>query len=67
MGEAQCQLAQHGAAVEEARRLQADASAALVSLSLRCENLAETLAAESCTRQVTPSPGCSPVSSDHRE
>ena len=43
--EAQCQLSQHGAAVEEARKLQAAASAALVSLGLRCEGLAETLTA----------------------
>ena len=50
--EAQCQLAQHGAAVEEARKLQADACAALVSLGLRCEDLAETLAAERGARQV---------------
>lgn len=50
--DAQCQLAQHSAAVEDAQKLQADASAALVSLGLRCEGLAETLAAERAARQV---------------
>ena len=50
--EAQHQLAQHAAAAEDARKLQADASASLVSLGLRCEGLAETLAAERSSRQV---------------
>ncbi|CAL5223853.1 g6436 [Coccomyxa viridis] len=51
--EAQHQLAQHAAAAEDARKLQADASASLVSLGLRCEGLAETLAAERSSRQAT--------------
>ena len=50
--QAQARVQQHEEALEEAGRLQGDASAALVSLSLRCEGLADTLASESATRQV---------------
>lgn len=50
--QAQAQVQQHEEALEEARRLQGDASAALVSLSLRCEGLADTLASESAARRV---------------
>ena len=50
--QAQAQVQQHGEGLEEARRLQGDASAALVALSLRCEGLADTLASESAARQV---------------
>ena len=45
-------MQQHLAAIQEANKLQEDAHAALVSLSLRCEGLAETTAAESAGRQV---------------
>ena len=50
--QAQGQVQQHLAAVQEAHKLQEGASAALASLSLRCEGLAETTAAESAARQV---------------
>ena len=53
-------MAKHEAAIKEARELQAEASAALVSLGLRCEGLAETLAAERSSRQVMLLLGCSP-------
>ena len=43
---------QHVAAIQEAHKLQEDASAALASLSLRCEGLADSTAAESAARQV---------------
>ncbi len=45
-------MQQHFAAVQEANKLQEGASAALMSLSLRCEKLAETAVAESAARQV---------------
>ncbi|CAK0738711.1 hypothetical protein CVIRNUC_001082 [Coccomyxa viridis] len=45
------QVQQHFAAVQEANKLQEGASAALMSLSLRCEKLAETAVAESAARQ----------------
>ena len=45
-------MQQHLAAVQGAIKLQEDASAALASLSLRCEGLAETAAADSAARQV---------------
>ena len=50
--QAQAQVQQHQEAIGEARRLQGDASAALVSLSLRCEGLADALASESTARKV---------------
>jgi hypothetical protein len=50
---AQTQVQQHQEAIVEARRLQRDASACLVSLSLRCECLAETLASEKAAREVS--------------
>ena len=50
--QAQGQVQQHLDAVQEANKLQEAASAALVSLSLRCEGLVETAAAESAARQV---------------
>lgn len=50
--QAQGQAQQHLAAIQEANKLQEGASAALVSLSLRCEGLAETTAAQSAARQV---------------
>ena len=50
--QAQAQVQQHQEAIEEARRLQGDASAALVSLSLRCEGLADALTSESAARKV---------------
>ena len=45
-------MQQHLAAVQEAIKLQEDANAAVGSLSLRCEGLAEAAAAESAARQV---------------
>ena len=45
-------MQQHLTAVQGATKLQEDASNALASLSLRCEGLAETAAAESAARQV---------------
>ena len=53
---ARCQVEHHRAAVEEAQKVHGDASAALVSLGLRCEGLADTLAAERSARQVRRSP-----------
>ena len=50
--QAEGQVQQHLAAIQEAHKLQEDASAALASLSLRCEGLADSTAAESAARQV---------------